>query len=75
MFRRLIAERPGDTGLDRAYLGAGRAMLHKDRCETSAWHYFMGVVDLAQTPEIAEDARRYMKVIEEETESGGNPSL
>jgi membrane associated rhomboid family serine protease len=75
VFRRLIAERPGDKGLDRAYLGAGRAMLCKDRCETSAWHYFMGVVDLAQTPEIAEDARRYMKVIEEETESGGNPSL
>jgi membrane associated rhomboid family serine protease len=71
VFRRLIAERPGDTGLDRAYLGAGRAMLHKDRCETSAWHYFVAAVDLAQTPEVAENARRYMKMIEEEPESGG----
>ncbi len=64
VFRRLIAERPGDNGLDRAYLGAGRAMLHKDRCETSAWHYFVAAIDLAQTPEVADDARRYMRMIE-----------
>ena len=67
VFRRLISERPGDKGLDRAYLGAGRATLHKDRCETSAWHYFVAAVDLAQTPETAADARRYMGMIEEET--------
>lgn len=64
VFRRLIAERPGDKGLDRAYLGAGRAMLHKARSETAAWHYFVTAVDLAQTPEVAADARRYMKMIE-----------
>ncbi|MGK2943278.1 MAG: rhomboid family intramembrane serine protease [Desulfuromonadales bacterium] len=64
VFRRLIADRPGDKGLDRAYLGAGRALLHADGSETSAWHYFLAAIDLAQTPEIAEDARRYMKVIE-----------
>jgi hypothetical protein len=41
-------------------------MLHKDRCETSAWHYFVAAVDLAQTPEVTENARRYMKMIEKE---------
>lgn len=64
IFRRLIAERPGDKGLDRAYLGAGQALMHKARSETAAWHYFMAAVDLAQTPQVAEEARRYMKMIE-----------
>jgi hypothetical protein len=64
IFRRLISERPGDKGLDRAYLGAGRALMHKPRSETSAWHYFMAVIDLAQTPEVAEKARSYMRTIE-----------
>ncbi len=65
VYRRLIAERPGDRNLDLAYLGAGRAMLNKDRCETAAWHYLVAAVDLAQSTEVAEDARRYMKIIEE----------
>lgn len=65
VFRRLIAERPGDRNLDQAYLGAGRAMLHKDRCETAAWHYLVAAVDLAQSPQVAEAARGYMKLIED----------
>jgi len=65
VYRRLIAERPGDRNLDRAYLGAGRAMLQKDRCETAAWHYLVAAVDLAQSSEVAEDARRYMKMIDQ----------
>ncbi len=65
VFRRLIAERPGDRNLDRAYLGAGRAMLHKERCETSAWHYLVAAVDLAQSVDVANDARRYMRMVEE----------
>ena len=64
VYRRLIAERPGDSQIDHAYLGAGRAMLHKERCETAAWHYLVAAVDLAQSPQVAEDARRYMKMIE-----------
>lgn len=64
IFRRLIAERPGDKGLDRAYLGAGKALMQKPRSETSAWHYFMAVIDLAQTEQIATEARRYMRMIE-----------
>ena len=65
VYRRLIAERPGDRNLDRAYLGAGRAMLQKDRCETAAWHYLVAAVDLAQSSQVAEDARRYMKMIDQ----------
>ena len=38
LFRRFIAERPADPGLDRAYLGAGKALIHQPRCITSAYH-------------------------------------
>ena len=41
VFRQLIAERPGEAALDQAYLGAGRAMLRRQRCDTAAWHYFL----------------------------------
>lgn len=64
LFRRVIAERPGDAALDQAYLGAGQAMLQKQRCDTAAWHYFLTAVDLARTPEVAEAARRGLRVIE-----------
>jgi hypothetical protein len=40
-------------------------MLQKDRCETAAWHYLVAAVDLAQSSEVAEDARRYMKMIDQ----------
>lgn len=70
VFRRLIAERPGDRSLDRAYLGAGRALLDNVRGETSAWHYFLAAIDLAQTPEVAADARRYLRVIEGKAGAG-----
>lgn len=64
LFRRLIAERPGDAALDQAYLGAGQAMLQKTRCDTAAWHYFLAAIDLARTPEVIEAARRGLKAIE-----------
>jgi len=66
VFRQLIAERPGDKGLDRAYLGAGRSMLHSEGSVTAAWHYFIAAIDLAQTPEVAAKARGYIKMIEEQ---------
>ena len=65
VFRRLIAERPGDSGLDRAYLGAGKALMHKARGETSAYHYFLAAIDLAQTAELVEEARYYLKLIKD----------
>lgn len=65
VFRRIISEHPGDANLDRAYLGAGKAMLQKARCDTSAWHYFVAAVDLARTPALAEEARSFMRSIEQ----------
>jgi TolA-binding protein len=65
VFRRLIAERPGDAALDQAYLGAGQALLRKKRCDTAAWHYFLAAIDLARTPEVAEAARQGLREIEQ----------
>ena len=64
LFRRFIAERPADAGLDRAYLGAGKALIHQPRCITSAYHYFLAALDLARTPERAEEARLHLRAIE-----------
>jgi membrane associated rhomboid family serine protease len=64
LFRRFIAERPADPGLDRAYLGAGKALIHQPRCITSAYHYFLAALDLARTPELAEEARLHLRAIE-----------
>ncbi len=64
LFRRFIAERPADAGLDRAYLGAGKALIHQPRCITSAYHYFLAALDLARTPELAEEARLHLRAIE-----------
>jgi membrane associated rhomboid family serine protease len=64
LFRRFIAERPADIGLDRAYLGAGKALIHQPRCITSAYHYFLAARDLARTPELAEEARLHLRGIE-----------
>ncbi len=68
VFRRLIAERPGAENLDRAYLGAGRAMLHKSGGETSAYHYFLAAIDLTDSAAIAAEARRYLHLIENKKE-------
>ena len=65
VYRRVIAERPGEAQLDRAYLGAGKALLRKARCDTSAWHYFLAAIDLARSPELAEEARGYLRMIEQ----------
>ena len=64
VFRRLIAERPGDAGLDRANLGAGQALLRKTRCDTAAWHYFLAAIDLARTPGIVAAAKEGLRQIE-----------
>lgn len=64
VFRRLIAERPGDKRLAHAYLGAGRSLLRRSRCDTSAWHYFVAAVDLALSDQVADEARRYLRMIE-----------
>lgn len=64
LFRRFIAERSGDPLLDRAYLGAGLAMMRQPRGLTSAYHYFLAAIDAARSPETAEAARRQLRAIE-----------
>lgn len=64
LFRRLIAERPQDPAHDRALLGAGRAMLHKPRCITSAYHYFLAALDATRDPALAEECRLHLRAIE-----------
>ncbi len=64
LFRRLIAERPGDAAQDRALAGAGRALLHKPRCITSAYHYFLSALDVTRDPALAEECRLHLRAIE-----------
>ena len=64
LFRRLIAERPQDPAHDRALLGAGRAMLHKPRCITSAYHYFLAALDVTRDSALAEECRLHLRAIE-----------
>jgi membrane associated rhomboid family serine protease len=65
LFRRLIAERPRDSALDQAYLGAGQAMLKNPRYLTSAYHYFLAAIDLSKDEELIDRARNYLRSIEE----------
>lgn len=64
LFRRLIAERPQDPAHDRALVGAGRALLHKPRCITSAYHYFLAALDITRDPALAEECRGHLRTIE-----------
>ncbi|WP_432823232.1 rhomboid family intramembrane serine protease [Trichloromonas sp.] len=70
LFRRFIAERPADAALDRAYLGAGRALMHKPRCVTSAYHYFLAALDVARSRELADEVRLHLHAIERLGEKG-----
>lgn len=64
IFRRFVAERGNDPMLDRAYLGAGKAMLHKPRCVTSAYHYFLAALDVARTPGVADEVKLHIHAIQ-----------
>ncbi|MDT8419075.1 MAG: rhomboid family intramembrane serine protease [Desulfuromonadales bacterium] len=65
LFRRFIAERQTDPGLARAYLGAGYALVAQPRHATSAYHYFLAALDLAESEELADEARRQLRRIEQ----------
>lgn len=64
VFRRFVSDRTNDSRLARAYLGAGRALLGKPRCATSAYHYFLAALDVAREPGERETARTYLAAIE-----------
>jgi len=70
VFRRLMAERPRDTALDQANLGAGQAMLKNPRYVTSAYHYFLAAIDLSQDEELTARARGYLRSIEDGRDPG-----
>lgn len=64
VYRRYIAERPNDSRIDQAFLGAGKSMLEQPRYWTSAYHYFLSALDQAGSPQLAEEATRYLRMIE-----------
>lgn len=64
VFRRFIAERQSDARIDQAYLGAGKAMMQCPHYQTSAYHYFLSAVDLAQSEQLAAEARMQLRLIE-----------
>ena len=64
VYRRFTAERPASPVLDRALLGAGKALINKPRCATSAYHYFLAALEEAKSPELAEEAKIYLRSIE-----------
>lgn len=64
LFRRLISERPNDPSLDRAFFGAGRAMLQNPRYLTSAYHYFLAAIDLSRDEDLIQQAQRHLREIE-----------
>ncbi len=66
VFRRFVAERQNDERIDQAYLGAGKAMLRQPRYLTSAYHYFLSALDLAHSETLAAEARRQLRMIEQQ---------
>lgn len=68
LFRQLLAERPGETGLDRACLGAGLALRALGGSPAAARQYFLSAIDLAQSPEVAARARHHLQSLENRPE-------
>jgi len=64
LFRRFLAERPGAPEIDCAYLGAGRALLHRPRNAVAAYQYFLSALDAARSGETADEARMHLRAIE-----------
>ena len=65
IFRRFISERPNDREIDRAYLGAGKAMIHQPRHITSAYQYFLSAVETARSKDLEDEARMHLRGIEQ----------
>ena len=66
VFRRFISDRPTHQQLAKAYLGAGKVMLRNPRYATSAYHYFLSAHDLACSEQLAVEAKRYLRMIEQQ---------
>lgn len=61
VFRRILADRPNDLAVDRAYYGAGLAALRIPRGGATAKEYFLAVLDVARSETLAEAARRQLR--------------
>jgi len=68
IYRRFSVERPTSPLLDRALLGAGKALIQKPRCLTSAYQYFLAALDVAKTQGLAEEAKRHLRAIDQQGE-------
>ncbi|NIQ98093.1 MAG: rhomboid family intramembrane serine protease, partial [Desulfuromonadales bacterium] len=64
VYRRFISERPADPLLARAYIGAGRAMIHQPRSIPAAYQYFLQALDVADSRATADEARMHLRAIE-----------
>jgi len=64
LFRRFISERPNDREIDRAFLGAGKAMIHQPRHITSAYQYFLSAIETARSKNLEDEARLHLRGIE-----------
>ena len=64
LFRRFISDRPNDAEIDRAFLGAGKAVFNQSHQENNASQYFLSAIDVADSPGLADEARRYLRQIE-----------
>jgi len=69
LFRRFIAEHPTDPRVAEAYLGAGRALMHKPRCLTSSYHYLLSALDTAQSDQQQDEIRRLLRLVEQRKDS------
>jgi membrane associated rhomboid family serine protease len=65
LFRRFIAERPASADIDRAYLGAGQAMLFQPRSQVSAGQYFLAALEAARSARTAAAAREYLRRLQQ----------
>lgn len=70
VFRRFLAERPAAPEIDRAYLGAGKALVHQPRSAVAAYQYFLAALDAARSGEVADEARMHLRAIERLGERG-----
>ncbi len=65
VFRQYIADHPNGPYLDRAYLGAGVTLYQGKGQLTSAYQYFLTILDVNPDPETEAQARRYIAAIQE----------
>ena len=70
VFRRFISERPDDPLLGRAFLGAGRAMLHQPGSVPAAYQYFLQAIDVSRDRAIVDEATRHLRALENSGEEG-----